>query len=113
MKQFLIKYRFEHGTPEAWHRQIAEFISELDGDSELNGRITYRCMRQSAGTDYYHLATAADDAAANVLQQREFFRRYTEATKRVAAGGLVEVVPLDVVAETGGAPGPDRGKVGP
>jgi hypothetical protein len=48
---------------------------------------------------YYHLATTADDTAAKELGQRDFFKHYTEATKR-ASGGTVEVVPLDMIAET-------------
>jgi hypothetical protein len=48
---------------------------------------------------YYHLATAADDQAIKTLQQREFFKRYTETTKRVAGGDVV-VSPLEIIAET-------------
>ena len=47
----------------------------------------------------FRSATTADDTAAKDLGQRDFFKHYTEATKR-ASGGTVEVVPLDVIAET-------------
>jgi len=33
------------------------------------------------------------------LQANEFFSRYNEETKRVS-GGTVEVVPLEIIAET-------------
>jgi len=33
------------------------------------------------------------------LQERAFFKHYTEAT-RVVSGGSVEVVPLETIAET-------------
>jgi hypothetical protein len=56
-------------------------------------------LKGRGGSDYYHLATAADDDAVRTLQAREFFRLYTEQTK-LASGGEVEVLPLEIVAET-------------
>jgi hypothetical protein len=99
MKQFLIKYRLQNATPEAWHKDVADFIAAIDSDPALRGKITYRCMKNRDGSDYYHLATAADDTAVKALQQSGFFSRYTEKTKQ-AAGGTVEVLPLEIVAET-------------
>jgi hypothetical protein len=99
MKQFLIKYRFSTGTKEEWHRDIAEFIANLDSDPVLKGRISYRCMKNAKDSDYYHLARAADEQAPKELQQRDWFKRYTEKT-RLVAGGEVEVLPLEIIAET-------------
>ena len=99
MKQFLIKYRFTEGTPEEWHRDIARFIANLDNDPVLRGRISYRCMKNAGDSDYYHLARAADDEAPRDLQQRDWFKQYQEKTRTVA-GGQVEVLPLEVIAET-------------
>ena len=45
MKYSLIKYRFQNGSEEAWHSDIAEFIAALDGDPALQGKISYRCMK--------------------------------------------------------------------
>jgi len=99
MKQFLIKYR-RQDVPEAdWHQDIARFIAALDEDPALRGKIAYRCLKARGGADYYHLATAADDEAVKTLQSRDWFARYTELTKR-AGGGAVEVVPLELIAET-------------
>jgi len=39
------------------------------------------------------------DEVPGLLQQREWFKRYTEETKRVG-GGTVEVLPLEIIAET-------------
>ena len=78
MKCFLIKYRLQNGSQDAWHHDIAEFISALDGDPALQGKISYRCMKGRDGSDYYHLAAAADEQAIKALQAREFFSRYTE-----------------------------------
>ena len=103
MKQFLIKYRFASGSEEQWHRDIAAFIAAIDGDPALQGRITYRCMKVRESSDYYHIATAADDEAVKTLQSREFFSRYTGQTE-IAAGGDVEVLPLEIVAETAVTP---------
>jgi len=99
MKQFLIKYRFTNGAKEQWHRDISDFIAALEGDADLKGRIAYRCMKGRDGPDYYHFASAADDQAIKSLQEREFFKRYTDKTKSVS-GGTVEVVPLEIIAET-------------
>jgi hypothetical protein len=97
MKHFLIKYRLKNGSQDAWHRDITEFISALDGDPALQGKISYRCMK--SGSDYYHLATAVDDQAISALQARAFFSHYTAKTKLVA-GGAVDVMPLEIIAET-------------
>jgi hypothetical protein len=102
MKRFLIKYTFglEAGATEDWHRSVAAFIAALDADPALRGRVRYRCMKARGGADYYHVAEATDDDAVQALQQREFFKRYTEETKRVAGGGAVVVVPLETIAES-------------
>ena len=87
-------------TPQdAWHRDIAEFIAALDADPALQGKISYCCMKSRDGSDYYHLATAVDEQAVKALQQHPSFSHYTDKT-RAAAGGSVDVVPLEVVAET-------------
>jgi hypothetical protein len=99
MKYFLIKYRLQNAAPEAWHKDVVEFIAALDNDPVLQGKISYRCMKSRDGADYYHLAGAVDEQAVKALQQSAFFSRYTEAIKQVA-GGSVDVVPLEVVAET-------------
>ncbi len=84
MKHFLIKYRLPNGSQDAWHQDITEFISALDSDPALQGKISYRCMK--SGADYYHLATAVDDQAIKALQAR--------------VGGAVDVLPLEIIAET-------------
>jgi len=99
MKHFLIKYRLQTMPTDAWHREVAQFIAALDGDPALKGKITYRCMKSRDGSDYFHLASAADEQAVKALQQSAFFSRYTELIRQ-AAGGAVEVLPLEVVAET-------------
>ena len=100
MKRFMIRYRFANGTEADWHAEIARFIAALDDDPILAGRISYRCMRIKGDPAYYHLATAADVDAARALNESAFFKRYTEATKRVAEGGRVEVTPMEIIGET-------------
>jgi hypothetical protein len=101
MKRFLIKYTYNpaSGPVEDWHRHIKEFIAGLDSDPELKGRIGYLCMKAKDSANYYHIAEARDDDVPNLLQLRDFFKRYTEETKRVG-GGTVEVLPLETIAET-------------
>ena len=103
MKHFMIRYRFANGTTEAWHGEIARFIAALDNDPELKGRIVYRCLKQRDDASYYHLASTADDEAVKTLQQRDFFKHYTEKTRQVADGGDVAVTPIEWIAETAAA----------
>jgi hypothetical protein len=99
MKHFLIKYRLANAPADSWHRDVTQFIAAIDSDPALQGKIAYRSMKSRDG-DYYHLATAADEAAVKALQQSAFFSRYTDKIKQAAAGGKVDVVPLEIVAET-------------
>jgi quinol monooxygenase YgiN len=101
MKRSLIAYtyRLDAGSRAAWHRQVAEFIEQLDKDPALGGRIRYRCMKAKESESYYHLAEVADDQALEILRERAYFKRYTEETKRVG-GGSVDVTPLETIAES-------------
>ena len=99
MKQFLIKYRHINGTPADWHNEIAKFIAHIDGDPALKGKVGYRCMKMRDGADYYHIASVYDDSGRIALQERPFFKHYTEKTRAIS-GGTVEVVPLEMIAET-------------
>jgi hypothetical protein len=99
MKHFLIKYQFKEGAPDAWRQRIGEFIAALESDPELTGKIAYRVMKHRDGSGFYHLAAASDDQAAAALGRKDFFQSYAEETRRVA-GGEVEVLPLELVAET-------------
>ncbi len=99
MKHFMIKYQFANGPSEEWHREIGRFIAALDNDPELKGKITYRVMKNRDDASYYHLASAADDGAIKTLQQKDFFKHYTEKTRQVA-GGEVTVTPIELIAET-------------
>jgi hypothetical protein len=100
MKHFIIKYQFANGSTADWHREIARFIAAIDGDPELKGRISYRCMKNRDDSSYFHLAAATDDAAVKALQSRTFFKAYTEKTREVAAGGQVTVTPIELIAQT-------------
>jgi hypothetical protein len=99
MKYFMIKYQFKNGTTEDWHREVARFISALDGDPDLKGRISYHCMKNRDDQNYYHLAAAADDQAIKTLQSREFFKTYQAKTRQVA-DGEVTVTAVELIAET-------------
>ena len=99
MKHFMIKYQFANGPTTEWHLEINRFIAALNDDPELNGKISYRCMKNRDDADYYHLAAAVDEQAIKTLQSREFFKHYTEKTRQVA-GGEVVVTPMQLIAET-------------
>ena len=99
MKFNLIRYRFKTGSPEEWHQDIAQFVAALDADPALRDKISYRAMKAKEGDEYFHIAVAADQQAAKDLGGRDYFNRYTDKTDRVSGGG-VEVLPLEIVAET-------------
>ena len=99
MKHFMIRYEFKHGTTEAWHQEIGRFIKAIDQDPELKGRIGYRVLKNRDDGHYFHLASAADDAAQKTLQSRDFFKHYTEMARRVA-GGEVTVTPIEWIDPT-------------
>ena len=101
MKHFLIKYRLKSGTEEQRRQEMTAFIAAMRGDPAVAGRISYRCMKVPGKTDYWHIVAAQDEAVA-ALQGQDYFKRYTDQTK-AAAGGAVEVVPLELIAETGAA----------
>jgi hypothetical protein len=99
MKYFLIRYQFKNGSRDEWHREIEQFVRAVEDDPILNGRISYRSMKGRDDSEYYHLAEAADEQAIKDLGERDFFKRYTEKTELVSGGG-VEVLPLEMIAET-------------
>ncbi len=99
MKHFMIKYQFANGTTDEWHQEIEKFISALDNDAELKGKISYRCLKNRDDANYTHLAAATDEQAIKTLQARDFFKHYTEKTRQVA-GGEVVVTPIELIAET-------------
>lgn len=100
MKHFLIKYRFTTGSEEAWRQRIAKLIAAIEADPVLKDRISYRCTKaNNASGDYYHLAATADDEAAKALQERDFFKDYSAEMRRLS-GGSLEVMPLEILAET-------------
>ncbi len=99
MKHFMIRYRFKEGLKEDWHRAIAAFVANVDSTPALKGKIRYRVMNVRGTDEYFHIAAAADDQAIQALQSQEFFKGYNAETRRVA-GGEVEVVPLEIIAET-------------
>jgi len=103
MKHFMIKYEFAKGTAEQWHQEIDRFITALNSDPELKGKIVYRVMKNRDDPGYFHLAAATDDAAIKTLQQRDFFKHYTEKTRQVAGGDVV-VTPIELIAETAHRP---------
>ncbi len=100
-KRFLIRYTFslDDDAVADWDVHVATFISEIENDPALCGRLSYRCLKVRDSHDSLHLAEAADDEAINTLQGRESFKRYPAQTKRVS-GGSVEVSPLETIAET-------------
>jgi hypothetical protein len=97
---------------EALSRQIPLHQGDKGGVASGNRQVyrsaRWRCgaqgknhlsLHEGQGHRLYHLASAADDQAIKTLQERDFFKRYTEATKAVSGGG-VEVLPLEIIAET-------------
>jgi len=99
MKHFLIKYQLKAGSEEQRRQEMVAFIAAMGQDPAIGGKISYRCMKVPGKSDYWHVVTAEDEAV-KALQGQDYFKRYTEQTK-LAAGGEVEVIPLESIAETG------------
>jgi hypothetical protein len=103
MKHFMIRYEFKNGTTEAstkaWHQEIGRFIKAIDDDPELKGRLSYRVLKNRDDGHYFHLASVTDDAVQKALQSRDFFKHYTEMTRKVA-GGEVTVTPIEMIDAT-------------
>ncbi|MBV8392516.1 MAG: hypothetical protein JOY81_04975 [Alphaproteobacteria bacterium] len=99
MKQFLIRYRRTEAPPDEWHREISAFIAGIEADPAIRGKVDYRCMKARDGADYFHIATVHDDAGRVALQDRPWFKRYTERTREIS-GGTIEVLPLETIAAT-------------
>jgi len=99
MKHLLIKYTRTSGSHEDWGREVGRFINALDTDPALSGKIAYRCLKHKEGADYYHIVAVADEDTTRTLGERDFFSAYTERVGTVS-GGTVEVLPLELVAET-------------
>ena len=97
MKHFMIKYRFTTGTGGILARRNQGFIARFNADPAVKGKITYRCMKHRDGNDYpsRRRGPERDQGAASL----RFFPAYTKETERVA-GGHIEVLPLDIIAET-------------
>ena len=99
MKCFLISYKFSEGSEDAWHAEIAKFISELENNPIIGGKVSYRVMKSTKGPEYYHLATPVDEDAVKLLGEQAFFKHYTEQTELVS-GGSVTVTPLEIISQT-------------
>jgi hypothetical protein len=56
-------------------------------------------MKAQGSDDYYHLVAVIDDHTVKTLQERDFFSSYTKECELVA-GGEVEVLSLEIIAET-------------
>jgi hypothetical protein len=90
----IIKYRHTTGTTEDWHREIASFITRLTA-SGAQGRSAIAAGAATARTTIISRCSTT----RRIALARDFFKHYTEAT-RLVSGGSVEVVPLEMIAET-------------
>ena len=101
MKQFLIRYRRGGTDAETWHRDVAAFIAALDGDAELSGKISRIAACASPTATIICISPRRQTRPpSRRCNPRDYFKRYNERTRQVAADGKVEVLKLDVVAET-------------
>ena len=100
MKHFMIKYQFTNGTTEEWHREIGRFIAAIDSDPELKGQDHLSLHEEPRRWPLFPSRQRHDEAAQKTLQQRDFFKAYTEMTRKVAAGGEVTVTPIELIGAT-------------
>ena len=105
MKHFLIKYRFKDGSPEAWREEIQTFHRRRRSRPGLEwpDRLSLHESGKWVGRGLPPRRRRRTRNGPRPLQQRDFFKHYTEETKRVS-GGTVEVLPLTILAETSARP---------
>jgi hypothetical protein len=99
MKHILIAYTFVQGSEENWQQEVKRFVTALETDADLNDKISYTALKNGKGSDYYHLAIVQDDEAAKLLNQKDFFKHYTEQNELISQGTLT-VTPLELIAAT-------------
>ena len=94
----LIRYTVE-APNEEWEREVLAFIQAIDGEASLRGRLSYRCLKESDGVSFCHIAAAVDDSAVEDLKKKPFFKPYSAKLRAVAWRGP-EFTKLEVVGGT-------------
>jgi hypothetical protein len=80
--------RYTIGEPsEEWEREVLAFIRAIDCDASLRGRVSYRCLKETDGVSFCHIAVAVDDTAVEELKQKPFFKPYSIRLRAVANAG--------------------------
>jgi hypothetical protein len=82
----LIRYTIIEPSEE-WEREVLAFIRAIDCDTSLRGRVSYRCLKETDGLSFCHVAAAVDDAAVEDLKQKPFFKQYSARLRAVAKAG--------------------------
>jgi hypothetical protein len=82
----LIRYTLSEPSDE-WECEVLAFIRAIDSDASLRGRVSYRCLKETDGVSFCHLAAAVDDAAVEELKQKPFFKPYSTRLRAVAKAG--------------------------
>ena len=92
--------RYSIGEPSAeWKSEVLGFIQAIDRDASLRGRVSYRCLKESDGVSFCHIAAAVDESAVEDLKKKPFFKPYS-ARLRVVAGGEPQFTKLQIVGGT-------------
>jgi hypothetical protein len=94
----LIRYAIREPS-EDWEREVSAFIQAIDRDPSLRGRVSYRCLKESDGVSFCHIAAAVNDSAVEDLKERPFFKPYSAKLRAIATRGP-EFTKLQVVGET-------------
>ncbi len=94
----LIRYSISRPS-EDWEREVLAFIQAIDREASLRGRLSYRCLKESDGVSFCHIAAAVDDSAVEDLKKKSFFKPYS-AKLRAVAGGEPHFTKLQVVGGT-------------
>ena len=109
MKHFLIKYRFKDGSRGGVARADRAVHRRRRGrrDPERPDRLSLHESRQRVRRVLPPRRHRRTTKLRKALQSRDFFKAYTDETKRVS-GGTLEVLPLAIIAEKRRR-GPDPG----
>jgi hypothetical protein len=90
MDGILIQYEF-NGDEKQWQTAINEFITQVNGDSELKGKFVYSVFKTSEPSKRVHVGRWDSNQTLESLKQRDFFKKFTEAMQGLAGDSLTSI----------------------
>jgi len=87
MEGILIQYNYS-GDEAEWEKTINEFVNNVNSDSELSGKFQYSISKGADGIKRVHVGRWDSEATLKTLQQRDFFKTFSQAVQKMAGDSL-------------------------